>query len=67
MFCSLAAQGVTEVPAELDRYNLVWTTPGKPNPSAMPLGNGEVSISLYGENGDLQSYIARRLAERNGP
>lgn len=47
-------------PAELDRCNVVWTTPGKDAADSMPLGNGEVGINLWVEqNGDLHFYISR--------
>jgi len=45
---------------ELDRCNVVWTTPGKDAGDSMPLGNGEVGINLWVEaGGDLHFYIAR--------
>ena len=44
----------------LDRYNVVWTTPGKDAGDSMPLGNGEVGINLWvEEDGDLLFYISR--------
>ncbi len=47
-------------PAELDRYNVVWTTPSKDSAGSMPLGNGEVGINLWVEaGGDLVFYISR--------
>jgi hypothetical protein len=49
-----------EVPAELDRCNVVWTTPGKDAGDSMPLGNGEVGVNVWvEENGDLRFYISR--------
>jgi hypothetical protein len=49
-----------DVPTELDRSNVVWTTPGKDAGDSMPLGNGEVGINLWvEENGDLRFYISR--------
>ena len=56
------AVGETEcpAPAELDRYNVAWSSPGKSDRDSMPLGNGEVGISLWvQEDGDLMFYIAR--------
>jgi len=44
----------------LDRYNVVWEQPGKSERDAMPLGNGEVGISLWvEEDGDLQFFLSR--------
>ena len=44
----------------IDNYNVIWSTPGKTDRSAMPLGNGEVAVSLWvEEDGDLQLYIGR--------
>ncbi len=45
---------------ELAPYNVTWTTPGCTDRSAMPLGNGEVGISLWVQaDGELHFYIAR--------
>ena len=45
---------------KLDDYNVVFQSTGKTDRSAMPIGNGEVGISLWAcEDGDLQFYIAR--------
>jgi hypothetical protein len=47
-------------PIELDRYNVVWTTPGRSAADSMPLGNGEVGVNLWVEEGsDLCFYISR--------
>lgn len=47
-------------PAELDRCNVVWTTPSKNAAGSMPIGNGEVGLNVWvEENGDLLFYIAR--------
>jgi hypothetical protein len=49
-----------QAPAELDRCNVIWTTPGKDAGDSMPLGNGEVGINLWVEaDGDLHFYISR--------
>ena len=50
----------TSAPAELDRHNVVWTTPSKDASGSMPIGNGEVGLNVWvEENGDLLFYIAR--------
>jgi Domain of unknown function (DUF5703) len=41
-------------------YDVVWTKPSKDAAGSMPLGNGEVGINLWVEDGgDLQFYISR--------
>lgn len=40
--------------------NVVYHSPGQSDRSAMPLGNGELAVSLWVEqDGDLQFYLAR--------
>ena len=60
---SLAATAIAaepSAPAELDRCNVVWATPGKDAGDSMPLGNGTVGINLWVEaDGDLLFYISR--------
>ena len=34
-------------PPELERYNVVWTTPSQNAAGSMPLGNGEVGLNLF--------------------
>ncbi len=47
-------------PVELDRCNVVWTTPSANAAGSMPIGNGEVGLNVWvEENGDLLFYIAR--------
>ncbi len=47
-------------PAELDRHNVVWTSPSKDASGSMPIGNGEVGLNVWvEENGDLLFYVAR--------
>lgn len=47
-------------PAELDRYNVVWTTPSHNAAGSTPIGNGEVGLNVWvEEDGDLLFYIAR--------
>ncbi|MCW1925687.1 DUF5703 domain-containing protein [Luteolibacter arcticus] len=44
----------------LEVYNPVWSTPSQNDRGAMPLGNGEVGLTLWVEaDGDLQFYISR--------
>jgi hypothetical protein len=58
----IAAPAIAKLsaPSELDRYDVVWTTPSKDAAGSMPLGDGEVGINLWcEENGDLLFYIGR--------
>ena len=51
---------MTALFAQLDRYNVTWTTPGQTDRAAMPLGNGEVGVSLWVQaDGEVHLYIAR--------
>lgn len=44
----------------MEASDVVWTTPSKDASGAMPLGNGEVGISLWvEEGGDLSFYVSR--------
>ena len=50
----------TNPPAELDRYDVVWNTPGADPSGSMPIGNGEVGLNVWVEDGgDLVFYISR--------
>ncbi len=44
----------------LDRYNVVWNTPSTNSAGSMPLGNGDLAINLWVEQGgDLLFYISK--------
>lgn len=46
--------------ANLDNYNVVWTSPSENAAGAMPIGNGEVGLNVWVEpDGDLRFYVAR--------
>lgn len=62
LFFSVAAVFAAEssAPADLEKCNVVWTTPSQDAAGSMPLGNGEVGLNLWvEENGDLQFYVSR--------
>jgi hypothetical protein len=62
LFFSVATVFAAEssAPADLEKCNVVWTTPSKDAAGSMPLGNGEVGLNLWvEENGDLQFYVSR--------
>jgi len=45
---------------DIDKYNVVWLSPGKNASDSMPIGNGEVGVNLWvQEDDDLQFYISR--------
>jgi alpha-L-fucosidase 2 len=44
----------------LDKYNVLWDTPGPGSAQSMPLGNGDIGLNLWVEkNGDLVFYISK--------
>ncbi len=44
----------------LDACNVVWTTPSKDSSGSMPLGNGDIGINLWIEDGgDLLFFISK--------
>lgn len=50
----------TGAPDEIDRYNVVWTSPSRNPSGSMPIGNGEVGLNVWvEEDGDLLFYLAR--------
>lgn len=45
---------------ELDRYNVVWTSPSANAHGSMPIGNGDVGINAWVEpSGDLIFYVSK--------
>jgi len=51
----------------LDKQNIVWTTPSKDASGSMPLGNGEVGLNVWvEEGGDLLFYVSRTDAWSEG-
>jgi uncharacterized protein DUF5703 len=53
--------GERRAPAELDRYDVVWTTPSRDASGSMPIGNGEVGANVWvdGDAGELCFYVSR--------
>jgi hypothetical protein len=44
----------------VDRYDVVWTSPGHDSSASMPLGNGDIGLNLWvEEDGDLLFYISK--------
>jgi len=58
--CCVPAAESAPAPAELDSYNVVWTSPSHDASGSMPIGNGEVGLNVWVEaDGDLLFYISR--------
>ncbi|WP_163712566.1 DUF5703 domain-containing protein [Mangrovibacterium lignilyticum] len=45
--------------AELDDYNLVWTSQSANSSESMPCGGGDVGLNVWVENGDLLFYVSQ--------
>ncbi|MCX6225842.1 MAG: DUF5703 domain-containing protein [Bacteroidia bacterium] len=44
----------------IDKYNVVWDSPGENSFGSMPLGNGDIGLNVWVEkNGDLLFYISK--------
>ena len=45
---------------DIEKYNVVWTTPSQNASGSMPIGNGELAANVWvEENGDLVFYMSR--------
>jgi alpha-L-fucosidase 2 len=58
----LAGALPADVLAELNSYNVTWTTPStNGSPGSMPIGNGDITANVWVENngGDLMMYIGK--------
>lgn len=55
---AMLSSGVQGSP--LDRYNVVWDTPGSDHHDSMPIGNGDIGLNVWTEpGGDLVILIAK--------
>lgn len=44
----------------LDSHNVIWDTPGKDSSDSMPIGNGDIGLNVWvEEGGDLLFYISK--------
>ena len=52
----------------LEKYNVVWDSPGRNSSGSMPIGNGDIGMNIWvEENGDLVFYISKTDAwDENG-
>ena len=54
--------------ANLEKYNVIWDSPGMNSSGSMPIGNGDIGTNLWvEENGDLVFYLSKTNAwDENG-
>ena len=53
--------------AELDRYNIRWTTPSVNSADSMPCVGGDMGLNVWVENNELLFYIGREgCRDENG-
>ncbi len=44
----------------LDRYDVVWDSPGKGSSDSLPVGNGDIGLNVWvEENRDLMIYLGK--------
>jgi len=53
-----AQGGHTDVEPSVDQYNVTWTTPSEGPSGSMPIGNGQIGLNVWVEQGALVLYIA---------
>ncbi|NJD01503.1 MAG: hypothetical protein FIA99_02615, partial [Ruminiclostridium sp.] len=45
---------------KIEKFNVIWNTPGSGSPDSMPAGNGDIGVNVWTEeNGDLLFYISK--------
>ncbi len=69
----LSGLGLNQIKAfgqapDLEKYNVIWDSPGNNSSGSMPVGNGDIGMNLWVEkNGDLVFYISKTDAwDENG-
>lgn len=59
-FLSFMALATFAMANELDRFNVVWTSPSANSAGSMPYGNGEIGMNIWAEpDGDLLILVSR--------
>lgn len=54
------AVGAEQSKDPLAQYNVIWKTPGKDSSGSMPIGNGDIGLNVWvEEGGDLLFYISK--------
>lgn len=57
---------VNNIVSKLNKYNVVWNTPGPTSYQSMPIGNGDIGLNVWvEENGDIAFYISKTDAWGN--
>ncbi len=57
---TMASSVIGAEPGSVRQYNVVWDSPSADSSGSMPLGNGEIGLNVWVEQGgDLLLYIAR--------
>ncbi|MBI1372419.1 MAG: hypothetical protein GC159_06620 [Phycisphaera sp.] len=55
-----AHAAIADTPADIDRYNLVWSTPSDDARGSMPIGNGDIGANVWVEpGGDLVFFLSK--------
>lgn len=49
----------SKLAAMMNRYNPVWTSPGKNSSESMPCGGGDIGLNVWVENGDILIYLSQ--------
>jgi alpha-L-fucosidase 2 len=58
--CRNQEQALSQNENSLNKYNVIWDTPGNDHTGSMPLGNGDIGLNLWvEENGDLCFFISK--------
>ena len=56
----LAISGTARASDPVDRYNVVWDSPSEGPTGSMPIGNGDIALNVWvEEGGDLVFYVAK--------
>ncbi|MFC1739389.1 DUF5703 domain-containing protein [Planctomycetota bacterium] len=57
---SMVISEIVKAADPLDRYNVVWDSPGENSAGSMPIGNGDIGLNVWvEEGGDLVFYVAK--------
>ncbi len=60
MVLSLAISASVQASDPMDRYNVVWDSPSEGSTGSMPIGNGDIGLNVWvEEGGDLVFYLAK--------
>jgi hypothetical protein len=59
---------ILNLPAQQEKYNVIWNSQSKNSSESMPCGGGDIGMNVWVEKGELLIYIARSgsFDENNG-